>query len=292
VARIVTPWNAWREAPRAPHAQHVSLEALDPVRCARAKNPHQERREREVYQRDQVLRSGFVGKDAELANTVRIYLLSRGFHWSVATIGAQLCATGGDYNFQGNRRLATLTAWCLRTIQRGRKALEEAGLLISYLLEPGDMVAGQNAPVARVQIARNVAVLVRKARLFAQRYRQGLNRKHAAEEEPTTAAHVPGADSRPMTAEGFAALAARIMPDNPELAALLQSNADAMSKGKRKLKRKELPVVPFVGWGTPLEKAPAPEEIDAWERDTAQLEEWIQYSDSAARGPPKPRDSN
>jgi hypothetical protein len=110
-------------------------------------------------QADRLRLTGYAGGHAELGHAVAYELRLKGYSPAIAAYGGHLCAVGGNWNFQGNPRLAQLVGRCLRSAQRYRAQLEADGLLRSYCLEPGDMVDGQRAPVSRPQVVRDLSQL-------------------------------------------------------------------------------------------------------------------------------------
>lgn len=179
-------------------------------------------RQREARQRaraeqaERVRWTGFAGSAPELGHAVALELRQRGYSAALAAFGGHLCAVGGNWNFQGNPRLAELIGRSVRSAQRYRAQLEADGLLRSYLLEPGDMIDGQRAPVLRPQVVRDVSIL---RGLVAERMakrplksplkrRSKAERRAAARAAALVAPPAPSPPPAPLSAEQLQAVAA------------------------------------------------------------------------------------
>ncbi len=152
----ITHSNAWRYYPRAEGHVAQGIDAAYQMRglvldYAKAS------RERQLELRKS---TGFAGDRADVGHAVSWELHRRGMSDRAARLGGHLVATADEWNFQGTRRLAFWAERCQRTMQRARLELEQAGLITSRLLLPGDQVRGQRGPVHKPQVVRDVRALL------------------------------------------------------------------------------------------------------------------------------------
>jgi len=206
--------------------------------------------------------TGFPGHCAEHAHLVVAELLRRGYGHTVAELAGHYVATGGEWNFQGNPRIAGWMHRSERTIRRARARLERDGWIQSFVLLAGEQVEGQRAPVARLRVVRDVSKLQRLARVHAavrephkrSKTGRGGSPPAAAARSTTSAAEPPPA---PVSAEHLDELASRAP-------AWLRGSIAAIATAKResmqpKPPRREPP------------PAPTSAELDALERELEQL---------------------
>lgn len=195
ISTPITPSNHWRRRYSRPETVHSIGTAAAALLRDAGKNSKKGQKAR-IAQQELLKASGFAGGNAELGHRVAYEMRAAGYAETVAQFAGHLCAVAGSYNFQGNWRIAKLMGRSLRTVQRARALLERDGLLHSYLLLPGDMIDGQNSPVLRPQIVREVSVMQRMARTSAptltprRRSRRGQAQTTPAPEtrvEPATA---------------------------------------------------------------------------------------------------------
>lgn len=221
------------------------------------------------WQAEQVTRTGFPSSQqcAELANAVRDVLRAEGFRPRVCDFGAMLAAVSHRYNWQGNRRIAELLGCSRRTAQRLRKVLEAKGWIRSELLLPGDMLEGQRAPVWRPQVVRNVSKLQAAARAKLARLQR---RQNPPRKAPPRKRRKPSAAEVPSTSAPSSAVTAA------EIIAFAAGLSPAPKKPARGLQREHSNQVQRRAPESLHPATVTPEELDAWERETAELE----------RGPP------
>lgn len=183
----ITPSNQWRR--RYPRPETVQSIGLDAVRLlAEAKKTGKHAKAARELQRELLRTTGYAGGNAELGHRVSYELRVLGYSETVAQFAGHLCAIAGSWNFQGNWRISKLMRRSLRTIQRCRALLEADGLISSCLLLPGDMVDGQNSPVTRPHIVRDVSPLQRLANnRTAQRQQPHKRSKRSTAETPPPA---------------------------------------------------------------------------------------------------------
>jgi len=158
----ITPSNHWRRRYTRPETVHSIGTAAAALLRDAGKNSKKGQKAR-IAQQELMRASGFAGGNAELGHRVVYEMRAAGYSETVAQFAGHLCAVAGAWNFQGNWRIAKLMGRSLRTVQRARALLERDGLVHSHLLEPGDMIDGQRAPVLRHQVVRYVAPLQRMA---------------------------------------------------------------------------------------------------------------------------------
>lgn len=211
-------------------------------------------------QQAELERTGFVANGAD-GHRLLWELRRRRAPRSFALWCAHVAAVGSPYNYQGQPRLATLTGYCVRTCQRARLWAERRGLIRSLLLMPGEKLRSMRAPVNRPVVVRYVAELQELGRLgasYTPPHRR--RRKPSAAELPRTE---PGVSSAEIDAVIERLRYTASPPSSPERA----------------------PIEPI---SPSDDAAPIPAidqtEIDAWDRQTAELEREL------ARGPP-PRGS-
>lgn len=137
--------------------------------------------------------TGYSGPDAETAHQVTWALLEKGYSHTTAIYGGHLVACGGEYNFQGNRRIGRWIVICERSLRRSRAQLERDGYITSYLLQPGEMVPGQRVPVQRPQVVRHVAALRRLATVRSVSLRNAPHKRSAGIQRPSAADVAPTA---------------------------------------------------------------------------------------------------
>jgi hypothetical protein len=261
-ARPYVPGD-WRRYPRPEGAVYVGTGALGFVRGVRGNtNDRSRKRQRELLRQ-----TGFAGGYAELGHAVAYELSRRGYHPSIASYGGHLCAVGGRFNFQGNRRLSALMRRSLRSAQRYRAQLEADGLIASGTLEAGDMIDGHRAPLSRAHVVRELSGLLALANAPTQGRNAGapIPPKPAQPRTPTgpSAAEVPRTVV-PMTAADWE----RVQASAPEwLRTALPSDA-APRTPRRPITDPPVRVPP----GCPA--TIDPKEIDQWDRDTESLEAW------------------
>lgn len=234
------------------------------------------RRSRE-WQDDQIRSTGFATGHAELGHGVIAVLRQKGYPLTVAHVAGQLAAVGTEYNWQGNARIASIVGRSERTVQRARARLEEDGLLSSYLLLTGDLIAGQRSPVRHPQVVRDVSRLQRLVQVRASERRQapprtGQGRRRPSAVDMPAPAPAP-VEQEPMTAADFA----RLGEAHPEWSVYLADQAVAAAKRQRDPKP------------PPNAAHVTPDEIDEWDRVTAELERELRQRerDPPERGPPK-----
>lgn len=262
-ATTISSSNGWRWTyPRAEGARAPGVAAarmMRPIVSAAAKcSKHRQMELRQT--------TGFSGERADIAHSVTWILLGLGHNHTTAQYGGHLVATALQWNFQGNKRLSFWMKVDARTCRRARRALEDAKLISSHLLLPGEMVPGQRGPVLRPQVVRNVEGLLAliPGRLLARRGK--VTRKGRRGSSPPSgrsgvpvynAATVPQAE--PMTSEAFAELAARC--EDPRLSALFQVTAAV--KAAAQLPKRPQPEKP---------RPVSSEEIDAVDAELERLE--------------------
>lgn len=157
----VTTANAWRwKYPRARNCTSVGRDAAELLQpLNQATSQRDQKRQRHLKRT-----TGFPGHAAEAAHVIAYELQKRGFSRLEALLAGHYVSTGGDFNFQGNVRLAGWLEVCERSVRRARATLERAGWIRSYLLLAGEKVEGQRAPVTRPRVVRDVSKLQRLAR--------------------------------------------------------------------------------------------------------------------------------
>jgi hypothetical protein len=263
-ARPYVPGD-WRRYPRPEGADYVGttsigfVDALRGQRRGRRGNTNaraaKRQRQRELYRT-----TGFAGGYAALGHAVTFELNRLGYHPSIASYGGHLCAVGGRYNFQGNRRLSALMRRSLRSAQRYRAQLEADGLIVSGTIEAGDMIDGQDTPARRAHVVRDLSALralVPEARIVPN---------DAQPPPPPPPPHTgPSAADVPRTVVPMTAADwERVQASAPEwLRTALPSDA-APRTPRRPITEPEAPRVPAMD----------PKEIDQWDRDTEALEAW------------------
>lgn len=269
---FTTAAGDWRKYPRPPIVSSpgkVVARMLESLNRATSKND----RERQIRLK---MTTGFPGHDAESAHLVVAELLRRGYSRTVATLAGHYVATGGDWNFQGNPRLAGWLHLSERTIRRARLRLERDGWIQSFVLLAGDQVVGQRAPVARLRVVRDVSKLQRLARsrmAVREPHKRSTGRRTGS--PPAGATRPPSAAERPpepVTAEQMSAIASRA----PEwlrgtLASIATAKRESMQRPPPR--REPAPPVPDV-------------ELDAIDRELREQGEAL----SARPRPPRPPD--
>lgn len=163
--RAVTRANAWRW--EYPHADTRNLSpaerAAERIALAEEKTGKPSRRQFERM-KDYKRRTGVPGHAAELAHAVEEELRRRAHIRSTRSYGCHMVSLAAHYFFQGNRRAAKWTGYSERTARRARRRLEDAGLIRSYLVLPGQRVPGMKRAVTRPQVVRDITPLLRLAR--------------------------------------------------------------------------------------------------------------------------------
>lgn len=185
---------------------------------------------------------------------------------SFALWGAHVAAVRTDRNWQGQPRLARLVGYSLRTCQRARVWFEARGLIRSELLEPGDRLPKQRAPVRRPMVVRYVRELQELGRLGEYYVPPHVRRKRTAAhrpEAPDAASGAMPASQLGELADAFLARYSASAPPSPP------------PTGEPTPKREHVPA------GQPFPDIDQ-REIDEWDRHTRELEQ--------SRGPP-PRGS-
>jgi hypothetical protein len=240
--------------------------------------------ERSSRERQRELRrsTGFAGDAYERAHNVVWELLQRRLPHIACELGGHLVAANGDYNFQGNERLAAWMKKSSRTLRRARRILEDAGLIKSYLLMPGEMVPGQRSPVLRPQVVRDVralVALVENERSAAQRVTTS-KRGRRTRQDPSDRAGASVLKAPPVppvrTAADFETLAA--MAISPEWSQYFTGIAAGMRKESVPPVKREAPTKP----PAPL----SPQELDELEAETERLEDELRQRQQRERGPP------
>lgn len=218
-------------------------------------------------------RTGYVGSAVETAQIVRAELRGRGYSHGAQEYGAHLVANGGQYNFQGQFRLAQLTGVVRRTVQRYRVQLEADGLIASQLLHAGDMVDGMRAPTAHMQVVRDVSGLLALA------LRQPKPKASKPQPLERTAIAAPATAEERVSAEEIARYVREsILAVSPVEAARRVEHA------RRATQRKPISEPVRVPDGCPTTIDPA--EIDQWDQDTLSLELWHEWRRQRERPPP------
>jgi len=153
---LKTSANAWRRY-SSPRDVGVGGELID--------RAYVERKEAQSRRRqwDNVRTKGFTGEFSDLGHQVVWELRRRNYSATEARYAGQLVSTGGEYNWQGNQRIARHLRVSERTTQRARARLERDGYITSHILERGQFVPGQR-PVHHVQVVRRVQNLLGLAR--------------------------------------------------------------------------------------------------------------------------------
>lgn len=241
---------------------------LESLNRATSKND----RERQIRLK---MTTGFPGHAAECGHLVVAELLRCGYSRTVASLAGHYVATGGDWNFQGNPRLAGWIRVSERTIRRARARLERDGWIQSFVLLAGDQVLGQRAPVARLRVVRDVSKLQRLARSrMAVREPHKRSKEGRGGSPPAAAARPPSAAEPPppVTAEQMDELASRV-PEwlRGSIASIAAAKRQSMQR--RPEPRPEPPPVP-------------PVELDAIDRELREQDEAL----SARQRPPRPPD--
>lgn len=246
---IETASNRWRwRYERPPEAKAVV--ELRPLRGSH--------RWRQQQQREK----GFAGSKTELAHEVALALRERGYSIREAWYGGHLVANGGTFNFEGNCRIAKWGKICLRTAQRARLKLERDGLIVSYIVAPGECVPGQARPVRRWQVVRDIRKLLGLVQSKARRYTPRRGKSPGA-----AVAHV-----QPHTPAAA--------PSTPAPKFNLHAAVSGWLAGKRETPK------PETKRETPSKPAHVdPSEVDQWEQDTERTERGLDPKPS--RAPPE-----
>lgn len=213
------------------------------------------------FQREQVYRTGFPGH-SEIGHAVVWRLRRRNFSRGCALYAGFLAAVGSTKNWMGNPRLAKLTGFSVRQVQRFRRQLEDAGLIRSESLEAGDLLDGMRAPAWRPWTVRDVTPLQQLAAAALAPERKP--RKPSAAEVSHTV------ETTRATAADFGELAARVAP---EFATFFHVMAASAAKREQ---TKKAPAAPLPADAAAVD----PSELDRIDRELAEL----------SRGPP-PRGS-
>jgi len=223
--------------------------------------------------------TGVPGDHVEDAHEVAWILHQQGYTHSVTQVAAQLVSTAPRWNFQGNTRIAF---WCkvsTRTVRRARRALEDAGLIKSYLLLPGEQLRGQRTPVHRARVVRDVSGL---RGLLPERIRRDRGtRSNGGRRAPASpsATHAAHATTRPKPRPAPRPSAADVpqeplrTPDdfedlaqsNPEFAEYFVGIAEGMREhgfSAQRPRRVNPPIPP---------PAFTPDELDEFDRETDRL---------------------
>jgi hypothetical protein len=219
--------NRWRWHYRSPPVQYakppdVRSPGINARGAARILRGKRDKQKSAAAQMERLRLTGFSGPDFETANQVHWALRQLGVPDTAARYGAHLVACGAVYNFQGHKRIGQLMGKSVRAIRRARALLEAEGYITSYLLEPGDIIAGQRMPVRRYQVVRDVrrlrALATIKTKPLAP-HRRSASRRNTITTPPSTgkpsAAEVPrvtAADLHEiasMTAESWVAACVR-----------------------------------------------------------------------------------
>jgi hypothetical protein len=225
-----------------------------------------EQRSRNSLERQRELRrtTGFAGELHEVGHAVAWELQKRGYTHSTAAYAGQLAAAGPEWNWQGNRRIAEWMRRTDRTARRARAVLERDGLVRSFLLLPGEMVAGQRAPVKRPQVVRDVSALHRLANVRTSERRA---RPHARTSNGGAGAQSPPRPGSPVSSTTSVAHVAKPITaaDLDELARLNPEFASYFTTMAAAARRPPSPV-------GPVPPAPSPSQIDEWDRETERQE--------------------
>jgi len=226
-------------------------------------------KERQIRQK---LLTGFPGACSELGHMVVDALLQRGYPRTYALLAGHYVSTGGEWNFQGNPRLAGWIRVSERTIRRARARLERDGWIKSFVLLVGDQVAGQRAPVARVRVVRDVSKLQRLARTRMAARAPHKRSKEGRGGSPPAAATRPPSAAELVPAEHFDELASRA-PEwlRGSIASIATATRESMKRSEPR--REPAPPVP-------------PVELDAIDRELREQDEAL----GARQRPPRPPD--
>lgn len=164
-----------------------------------------------------------------------------------------------------------------RTCRRARAALEEAGLITSYLLLPGEMLPGQKRPVKRPQVVRDVSRLHRLVNVRSgepktprRGKRSTQRRRGGSSQNPPSASAL--SSSALVTADDFDALAEL----SPEFAPYFVAMAAATREGPPEPPATPKPPRPSK---PAIAEPPTPEELDA-------IDVELDGADELERGPP------
>lgn len=157
--------------------------------------------------------TGFAGGFSDVGHQVVHELQRRGVPHTYALFAGHLASVDGEFNFQGNNRIAQLMQRSPRTLRRARARLESDKLIASHLLLTGDMLEGQIAPVRRPQVVRDVRPLQRLATIRRGgpgRVAQPVERRPFKPHDRGSTPRAPTAvEVEPPTAELFDELAAK-----------------------------------------------------------------------------------
>ena len=205
---------------------------------------------------------------AEIGHLVTAALLARGYPHSVAIAAGHLAAVATAFNWMGSPRIARLMQRSLRTFQRARALLEKDGWIRTYLLDTGDQLEGQRAPVWHPSFVRDVTRLQQ----LAQRRRMWLERKTSPARPPPRRKRSAAESSH--TVETASVSAAEIIAFT---AALSQSNGGRPPASQPGPGREPKPdAAPFSPGGPPAHEPPPgcppmidPLEIDQIDRELA-----------------------
>lgn len=209
-------------------------------------------------QQAELERSGYVANAAD-GNRLLWELRRRRAPRSFAIWCAHVAAVGTRYNYQGQPRLAHITGYSVRTCQRARKWAERLGLIRSLLLLPGEKLHTMRAPVNRPVVVRDVSEL------------QELGRRGEHYTPPHRRRRPPSA------------VEVQREPDvsSAEIDAAIERLRYSASPPSSSLERAPLePISPSDDDAAPI-PAVDQTEIDAWDRQTAELER------EQARAPPR-----
>jgi hypothetical protein len=248
----VSPSTCWREDATPPDAEAPGLaerrarRELMPKRSGKGRFRDSTSGQRQMQRRKL---TGYSGPDAAIANQVEWELRKLGYSQTVARYGANIVASGGTYNFQGNERLAFWMGLSTRALRRARALLELHGFIKSYLLKPGEIVPGQRLPVRRFHVVRFTGALRNLATI--QNTPRTSVRQRTSASQRSSVADVPKPTQEKATAEFLNELARR----TPEFAAHLREIAATGAK--------------------PVAEAPTAEELDQLDRELLEIEEQL-----------------
>lgn len=227
--------NRWRRSyPPPDGVTSIGTAGVEWLGGGDPKKRKQTRAERRAAQHELFMRTGFAGGNAELGHRVAYECRARGYSETVAQVAGHLAAVAGNFNFQGNYRIAQLLRRSVRTVQRARAFLEMMGLIKSCLLEAGQMVDGMKAPTLHAQVIRDVRALHRLAMVRSNRQPHTRSKKKHSNAGARAAVAVvaPELQEAGVTAEVLDEIAREVAPD------FLQGIIAGAAAGKRELDAK------------------------------------------------------